>query len=134
MLQSQAVPLENLVAPLSMDSVFVLIEVLNAQICDQMDVSLEIIKGINLNSDSSSQVFDQFLADGFLTCKSAISEDSLVGAGHLIDYFRQKKLRPAVKAYLFLDGKCLEHSGDSLASSYDVMDELKIPRNLEIAG
>lgn len=134
MLQSQAVTVEDLVAPLSRDSVFVLIEVLNAQICDQMDVSLEIIKGINLNSDSNGKIFDQFIEGGFLTCKSVISEENLARAGHLIDWFRQKKLRPAVRAYLFLDGRCMEHSGDSLASSYDVMNELKIPRNLEIAG
>lgn len=134
MLESQAVSLDELVAPLSKGRVFLLVEVLDAQTCDQMDVALAIIKGMNLKSDSMSDVFDGLLSNGYLTAKSNISEEMIVQGSHIIDYFRQKKLRTSAKAYLFIDGQCIENSGDSLASSYDVLDELRIPKYLEFAG
>lgn len=134
MLQSQAVPLDELIAPLSANQVYILIEALDDQICDQMDIALSIIKGMNLAADLDSDVFDSFLENGYLISQCELSEEMVGRAGQVIDYFRQKSLRSAVKAYLFLDGKCLEHSNDRLASSYDVLEELKIPKSVEIAG
>lgn len=133
-LESQAVPLDGLVAPLSKDSVFILVEALAPQICDHMDIALDILKGLNLNSDLNNNIFDQFLEGGYLVLKSGVTDENIECGGKIVDYFRQKRLRPAAKAYLFLDGKCLENSGDSLVSSYDVLDELKIPKHFEIAG
>lgn len=134
MLESQAVPLDELVAPLSKGSVFLLVEVLDAQTCDQMDVALAIIKGMNLKSDSTGDIFDGLLKYGYLTAKSELSEEMKVQASQIVDYFRQKKIRTSAKAYLFLDGQCVENSGDNLASSYDVLEELRIPKYLESAG
>ncbi|MGI6092141.1 MAG: hypothetical protein ACOYD5_03960 [Negativicutes bacterium] len=134
MLESQAVSLEELVAPLSKGSVFLLVEVLDAETCDQMDVALTIIKGIDIKSDSTSDVFDGLLSHGYLTAKSNLSEEMIIKGSQIIDFFRQKKLRTSAKAYLFIDGKCVENSGDSLASSYDMLEELQIPKYLEFAG
>lgn len=126
MLQGQAVSFEDLVAPWSKGSVLTLVEMLDLQLCDQMDNALAIIKGLELRSDAQNRLFDQFLKQGYLIIRDELSQESKIQALQILDFFRQKNLQAAAKAYLFIDEAFVEHSGDSLASSWDVLEDVDL--------
>lgn len=125
-LQGQAVSFEELAAPWSKGSVLILVKMLDLQLCDQMDNALAIIKGLELKSDGNNNLFDQFLQQGYLIIRDDVSQESTSKASQVLDYFRQKRLQPAAKAYLFIDEKLVEHSADSVISSWDLLKDLDI--------
>ena len=121
MLQGQAVSFEELAAPWSKGKVLILVEMLDVHFCDQMDNALAIIKGLELRSDGQNNLFDQFLQQGYLVMREEISQENKSRAIQIVDYFRQKSLQAAAKAYLFIDEELIEYSADNMASSLDIL-------------
>lgn len=124
MLQGQAVSFEELAAPWSKGNVLILVEMLDFQLCDQMDNALKIMKGLELKSDGQNRLFDQFLQQGYLIIRDELSQENKSHATQILDYFRQKELQAAAKAYLFIDQELVQHSKDSVVSSWDLLKDL----------
>lgn len=122
MLNYQAEPLEQILAPLSKNQIMVVLEALDPDLCDEMGCSLKIMNGLGMNMEE--ETIDQFTTNKYLIARADINPEIINTAEEIVDYFRQTGLRNAVRALFFLDEMLIETSGDHHPSMLDLLQTL----------
>ncbi len=96
----QAVSLDKMISPLSKNKILILVESQNPGLCDQMETTFALLNGIGYEL---ADLFDEFLANRYLTVEAAISPENERAATELVNYLNTAQLSQAVKAYLFVN-------------------------------
>ena len=122
MLHLKVTPFDELVTPLSKGKVFVLFELTDPALCDEMDCSLAVAQGLRLQLNAIPNILEEFLKHGYMVAESECSEENRRAAFELVDYFRQEKVRHAVRAYLFINLQFIGHSWDGVRRSPEAWD------------
>jgi hypothetical protein len=116
---------DDLLSPLSRDKVFILLEVLDPVICEQFEHSVSIAKYLDIRLDTIPNEYEAFLKSGFGVIEKSLTNGNRDWAANTLDFFRQKNLRDAVKAYLFIDQSFIGHSRDGSTAILDVLREIE---------
>lgn len=104
----------------------VILELKDPQRCHEMEYYLELLRGLDLTIDTEN-LLDRFVSEKFLLAEAAISHESFYYASEMIDFFRRRKLREVVKAYLFVDEALVESSHDNKPATSEIISEFQIP-------
>lgn len=121
------VSFNDLVSPLSQEKIFILLEVLDPLRCENLDCALAIADYLNIRIDDLPNDYETFISSGFMTIERNLSEINRTWSETMLDFFRQRKFRDAVKAYLFIDEKLIGHSQDGHSSVVDILTEIQQP-------
>ena len=127
MLRIKPVSFDDLVSPLSRGKIFILLEVLDPLRCETLDCALAISSYLNIKIDKLPNDYEAFVSYGFMTIERNISEPNRIWSEAALDFFRQRKVREAVKACLFIDEELIGHSQDGHTSVFDILSDIQPP-------
>lgn len=127
MLRIKPVSFDDLVSPLSRKKILILLEVLDPLRCENLDCALAISAYLNIQIDKLPNDYEAFVSSGFMTIEHNISETSRTWSEAALDFFRQRKVRDAVKAYLFINEEFIGHSQDGHTSVFDILSDIQPP-------
>lgn len=121
------VSFNDLVSPLSQKKIFMLLEVSDPVRCESLNCALAIADYLNIRIDELPNDFEAFVSSGFMTLECNLSEINRAWSEATLDFFRQRKFRDALKAYLFIDEEFIGHSQDGHSSTLDILSEIQQP-------
>lgn len=127
MLRIKPVSLYDLVSPLSQEKILILLEVVDPLRCENIDCALAIAGYLNMKIDKLPNEYETFVNAGFMTIERNLSEINRIWSEAALDFFRQKKVRDAVKAYLFINEDFIGHSQDGHTSVLDILSDIQAP-------
>lgn len=118
----------DFVLPLSQEKTLLLLELLDPLVGESLDFTFAVSSFLGIKTDHLPNDYEVFIRSGYLIAEQELSETTILWAETALDFFRQKKLRNAVKAYVFINNEFIGHSHDGHTSTGDLLEELGRPQ------
>lgn len=115
---------EGLLAPLSKGKILLLLEVLDPLAGDHFDCSMQIAQHLNISLDKIPNCYEDFMKSGYLLVENVVNDDNKKWGIASLDFFRQNKIKRAVKAYLYINSAFIGHSCDGHSATLDILHDL----------
>lgn len=103
-MQKRATALTELLAPLSSGKVMLVLELLQPDLLDQLEQSLEFIQALELPMNSTQNTLDDFLIKRYMVLEDSLENFNQNEFTSTIQFFDQPKYKTMINAYFLVDG------------------------------